>query len=49
MGLLSGIIKAGVAKRVIDEGRKPANQAKAKQLFQQMQAKRGGGATRPPR
>ena len=49
MGLLSGIFKAGVAKRVIDEGRKPANQAKAKQLFQQLQAKRGGGGPRPPR
>lgn len=49
MGLFNGIIKAGVAKRVLDEGRKPANQAKAKQLFQQLQAKRGGGASRPPR
>ena len=28
MGLLSGLVKAGVAKKVLDEARKPQNQAK---------------------
>lgn len=40
MGLLSGLMKAGVAKKVIDEARKPQNQAKAKDLFNQLKAKR---------
>ena len=33
MGLISGMMKAGVAKKVFDEARKPHNQAKAKELF----------------
>jgi hypothetical protein len=40
MGLISGLIKAGVAKKVYDEARKPQNQAKAKQLLAQLKAKR---------
>ena len=39
MGLLSGLVKAGIAKKVVDEARKPQNQAKAKQLFAQLQNK----------
>ena len=44
MGLLSGLIKAGVAKKVYDEARKPHNQAKARQLLAQLQSK---GSKRP--
>lgn len=40
MGLLSGILKAGVAKKVLDvaqeQARKPENQARAKQLLRQV-------------
>lgn len=50
MGLLTGLFKAGIAKKVIDEARKPQNQAKAKDLFRQFQArKQGGGGTSRPR
>jgi hypothetical protein len=36
VGLLSGLMKAGVAKKVFDEASKPHNQAKAKQLFSKL-------------
>lgn len=35
MGLVSGLVKAGIAKKLFDEARKPQNQAKAKALFAQ--------------
>ena len=46
MGLLSGMLKAGVAKKAVNEARKPQNQAKAKQLFGKLTNKgsSGGGA-----
>jgi hypothetical protein len=44
VGLISGALKAGVAKKVFDEARKPQNQAKAKQLFRQLTNK---GKSRP--
>ena len=40
MGLFSGMAKAGLAKKVIDEGRKPENQRKIKGLFASMSGKR---------
>ena len=40
MGLVSGLLKAGIAKKIYDEARKPQNQAKAKELLAQMRAKR---------
>ena len=43
MGLLNGIIKAGIAKKVIDEARKPHNQAKIKQAVRNLQQSRKGG------
>ena len=46
MGLLSGLAKAGLAKKLVDEARKPQNQQKAKDLLAQVRAKRGGGAPR---
>jgi len=41
MGLISGLVKAGIAKKVYDEARKPQNQAKAKQLFASLQGSSG--------
>ncbi len=46
MGLLSGLLKAGIAKKVYDEARKPHNQAKAKEMFNQLRSK---GKRPPPR
>lgn len=46
MGLLNGLVKAGIAKKLLDEARKPANQAKAKELYRQLRtqgARRQGG------
>ena len=44
MGLLSMLTKAGIAKKVIDEGRKPQNQRKIKGLVSKA---RGRGTARP--
>ena len=41
MGLFRMAAKAGIAKKVLDEARKPQNQAKAKDLFARVRAKRG--------
>ena len=38
MGLISGPVKAGIAKKLFDEARKPQNQAKTKQLLAQLQS-----------
>ncbi len=40
--MLKGLMKAEIARRVIQEARKPQNQAKAKQLIAQLQAKSSG-------
>ena len=45
MGLLSKLTKAGVAKKVIDEGRKPENQAKIKSVISGLTNKNKGGGT----
>ncbi len=42
MGLLSGLLKAGVAKKVLEQAQKPENQAKAKQLLRQVTSKNKG-------
>ncbi len=47
MGLLSGLAKAGIAKKVVDEGRKPENQRKIKSAIASLRNKKGG--TTPPR
>ncbi len=39
MGLFNGLVKAGIAKKVADEARKPQNQARARQLLQKLQSK----------
>ncbi len=46
MGLLRMAMKAGIAKKLWDEARKPQNQAKAKELFAKLTDK--GGAKRTP-
>ena len=40
MGLLGTLLKAGIAKKVFDEARKPENQAKAKEAFAKFQQSR---------
>ena len=42
MKLIRSAIVAGIAKKVIDEARKPHNQAKIKQLISQATSKKGG-------
>ena len=46
MSIFGKAMKAGVAKKVIDQARKPQNQAKIKKAIADFQNKRGGG-TRP--
>ena len=46
MGLLGGMLKAGIAKKVYDEARKPHNQAKAKELFRSVTSKNKGAGPR---
>ncbi|MDQ3617023.1 MAG: hypothetical protein M3393_10485 [Actinomycetota bacterium] len=42
MGILSKIVKVGIAKKVYDEVRKPENQQKLKQAVASFQEKRAG-------
>ncbi|MFN0027560.1 MAG: hypothetical protein ACKV2O_10340 [Acidimicrobiales bacterium] len=42
MGLLSGLAKAGLAKKAVSELRRPENQAKARRLFSQLSNRRRG-------
>lgn len=51
MGLFGMAAKAGIAKRVLAEARKPKNQAKAKELFAKLKDKRGasGPTSEAPR
>ncbi len=47
--MLRGLMKAEIARRLINEARKPHNQAKAKELLRKLQNKnKGGGTTRRP-
>ena len=43
-GMLKKLIASGVAARVIQEARKPQNQAKIKKAIADFQSKRGGGS-----
>jgi hypothetical protein len=47
MGMLGGLMKAGIAKKVYDEARKPHNQQKAKELFRSVTGKGGNTQGRP--
>ena len=49
MGIMSKLAKAGVAKKVIDEGRKPENQRKIKSAISSFRNKKNGGTAPPPR
>ena len=44
MGLVSKIVKLGIAKKVYDEARKPQNQARIKEAVAKVQARRGRAA-----
>ena len=48
MGLFSGLAKAGIAKKAIDEGRKPENQRRIKSAISSLRSKKSGGSP-PPR
>ena len=45
-GMLRKLLASGVAAKVIQEARKPQNQAKIKKAIADFQAKRGGGTTK---
>ena len=45
MGLFSAVTKGALAKKVIDEGRKPENQAKIKSAISSLRNKGGGTGT----
>jgi hypothetical protein len=47
MGMFRNVIASGVAAKVVQELRKPQNQAKIKQFVRDFQAKQKGGGTRP--
>ena len=47
MGLLNGALKGIVAKKLIDEARKPHNQQKARELFEKARQSRKGGRSNP--
>jgi hypothetical protein len=42
-GMIRKLLVSGIAAKVIDEARKPHNQAKIKKAIADFQAKRGGG------
>ena len=48
-GMIRKLIASGVAAKLMQEARKPQNQAKVKQLIAQMQQKRQGGRAPPGR
>ena len=39
MGMLNGLVKGVLAKKLVDEARKPQNQEKARRLLTQLQNK----------
>jgi hypothetical protein len=45
-GMLKKLIASGIATKIVQEARKPQNQAKIKKAIADFQNKRGGG-TRP--
>ncbi len=48
MGMFKTLLRTGIATKVINEARKPKNQEKAKQLFQQAKDKVTGDKNAPP-
>jgi hypothetical protein len=47
MGMVKKLMASGIAAKVIQEARKPENQAKIKQAIADFQAKRANKARRP--
>ncbi|WP_202613732.1 hypothetical protein [Ornithinimicrobium cerasi] len=43
MGIFSGLVKVGLAKKVIDEARKPENQRKIKDVVAKARNRRSPG------
>ena len=43
MGIFSGLAKAGLAKRAVDEARKPENQRKLKNVVAKVRHRKGRG------
>jgi hypothetical protein len=48
MKMMRSAVLAGVAKKLVDEARKPHNQAKIKEAVAKVQARRSRGTTPPP-
>lgn len=48
MGLIGGLFKAGVAKKVYDEARKPQNQERIKQAYTKLTKKGGPSSSGGP-
>ena len=40
MGIMSKVVKLGIAKKIYDEARKPENQRKAREAYAKFQASR---------
>jgi hypothetical protein len=49
MSIFGKAMKAGVAKKVFNEAKKPQNQAKIKQLVGNLTGGKNKGTSRPPR
>ncbi len=49
MGLISKLGKSGLAKKGLDEARKPENQQKIKDAISSIRSKGGTKGTQPPR
>jgi hypothetical protein len=45
MGLISGLAKAGLAKKALTEARKPQNQRRAMELFNRLRGNRASTTT----
>ena len=44
MGIMSKVLKVGIAKKLYDEARKPHNQQKARDAWAKFQANRSSGS-----
>jgi hypothetical protein len=42
MSIVSKLAKAGIAKKALEQAKRPENQAKAREAFAKLQAKRAG-------
>ncbi len=49
MGIMSKVVKLGIAKKVYDEARKPENQKRIKDALSSVRGKGRSKGTQPPR